>query len=652
MHAIADKTGREYKIMYKLALPISMNTITEQTLPIYLEQAKKCGADRVFIGGMGPIYSKYGRIYTMPDKIKAVIDYFHAAGLEVGIWVLSLGNGHALTPESRLQEELKFTQITGINGESRSNLSNCPLDKNFVKACQDGMRRLAELGPDLIMIDDDFRLNIRINVRFACFCPLHLKEYYKRIGEEIPREKLEELILTGGPNKYRTELLKLFKDTMIDFAKALRHAVDEINPQIRLGQCTHDTWDMMGTDPLEISIALAGNTAPFARISGAPFRNIDIIPIVEFSRQQYAWGKDSGVELFSEGDVYPRPRPEFPSRPLELFELLMLADGTSNGMLAYLFDYHCKPNYETGYVDRFCKNEELRQGIKELFEGKKPVGVEVFGVAHKAEYWQLPDELEPKTFEMLVEAVRAPSRELLSANSIPTSFSNQTDYPILIMGENARHIDLNRLSQGAILDVPAAKILQERGVDTGLLSGVIAEADKEYYKKYDDAVLVSSHMRKRGIFYRIECHENAEVWSTFTPDNTPASYCYENENGQRFFVLAFDHFRSQVKGIVKNFSNSYYRQADLVDAIQWICKKKLPAFSAKNPNLYFLAAKKEEVLSVAIANVSIDVILSPEIELDKRYSKISFLNCTGRLEGDKIYLSDISPYGFCAFEVK
>ncbi len=633
-------------------MPLSINCLNEKTRPMYVEQARKCGAKRIFIGSIGNIYEKTNRVYTEPERVKQEIEYFRNAGFEVGIWILTLGNGHALTPAQRLKGENNFTQITGINGEARENLSNCPLDKNFVKACQEGLRELAKLGPDLIMIDDDFRLNIRIRVRFACFCPLHLKEYYKRIGEEIPREKLEELILTGGENKYRTELLKLFRDTMVGFAKELRSAIDDVNPNIRLGMCTNDTWDMQGTDPLEMTTALAGNTKPFARISGAPMRDTNIIPIVEFSRLQYLWGKDSGVELFTEGDVYPRPRIKYPSRPLELFELLMFADGTSNGILAYMFDYFCKPDYETGYIDRYCKNNDVRQGLKEIFSDKKPVGVEVFAVAHKAEKWELPNELDPYAFEMLVEGVKSPASVLLSENSIPTSYGEQSDYPLFIMGENARHIDLERLSRGAILDIPAARILQERGIDTGLISERIEEMDKEYYNKHDDAVLVSSHMGKREVFYHIECNEKAEIWSTFTPDNTPSSYFYENESGQRFYVLVFDHFKTTIRGCDANFTSSYYRQADINEAIYKICGKKLPAFCAKNPNVYLLASKNEEALSVALANVSLDELISPVVELDKEYNEIRFIGCEGKLEGNKVQLSDISSYGFCAFEVK
>ena len=51
-------------------------------------------------------------------------------------------------------------------------------------------------------------------------------------------------------------------------------------------------------------------------------------------------------------------------------------------------------------------------------------------------------------------------------------------------------------------------------------------------------------------------------------------------------------------------------------------------------------------------NVSLDVIYDPVVELDGEYSSIRFLGCDGRLIRDRVELSDISPYGISAFEVK
>ena len=65
-----------------------------------------------------------------------------------------------------------------------------------------------------------------------------------------------------------------------------------------------------------------------------------------------------------------------------------------------------------------------------------------------------------------------------------------------------------------------------------------------------------------------------------------------------------------------------------------------------------VASKNEKAMSVALANIFLDDIYEPVVRLDKEYSEIRFVNCTGRLEGDTVYLSDIPPYGFVAFEVK
>lgn len=636
--------------MYKTAIPISMNTLMDEAnLPRFLEDVRQCGSERVFICGMGNIYMKTGRNYTHADAIRRAVDYFHAAGLEVGIWISAFGHGHALMPEqTRIDDAVKYTQITDISGASGEQYSNCPLDKNFIRDYCEGVRRIAEFSIDLIMLDDDFRFDNRRNNHFACFCPLHLAEYYRRIGGEIPREQLEMLLLTGKNSKYRRELFGLFRDSLLDFIKAIRRTIDEVNPDIRLGCCDCQTWDMHGTDPIEIAKTAAGKNKPFARILGAPYINPNIIPIIEVSRQQFAWGKNSGVELFAEGDTYPRPRHNVPSKTLELFDFIMRADGTADGMLMYLEDYSCAYDYERGYVERYVRNQPIRDGIAALFGDKTPVGVQVFTVPHKAENWELGDTLQPYAASMLLQAQGAPSRDLLSSNSIPTGFAENGEYPVLLIGENARYIDPAKLHRGAILDVPAAKILASRGIDTGLIEAVPGGAVSEYY------ISRSSGMNSidSAALFHIKCKDGALVQSVLRPSETPASYRYENADGQRFYVLAFDMYKSWCVGIGQNFLKSYYRQADLVSAIEWMAGKPLPAFSAKHPNLYILASKGKDAMSVALANVYLDDVFSPEIRLDKTYSEIRFLNCTGRLDGDTVYLSDIPPYGFMAFEVK
>ena len=142
------------------------------------------------------------------------------------------------------------------------------------------------------------------------------------------------------------------------------------------------------------------------------------------------------------------------------------------------------------------------------------------------------------------------------------------------------------------------------------------------------------------------------------PDKTPAMYLYENAEGMRFTVLAFDSFVSCVQtnivsgNPVLNYLNSYYKQEELIKAIEWMGNKPLPAKSKKNPNLYIYTAKDESAMSVLLLNVHLDSIDEPVIELDREYKEIRFVNCDGRLEGNKVCLSDIQGYGMAAFEVK
>ncbi|MBO5071147.1 MAG: hypothetical protein J6C37_12455, partial [Roseburia sp.] len=347
---------------------------------------------------------------------------------------------------------------------------------------------------------------------------------------------------------------------------------------------------------------------------------------------------------FTEGDVYPRPRYYVSAKVLELFDLALLADGGADGILKYMYDYVQRPDYETGYTDRHIHNEALRGQVKEIFDKKHPVGVRAFNAMHKVENWVLPEQCEEKIANKLIQSHQSVSRDILSKNSIPTAFED-SGYPALVCGENARYITRDELKNGAVLDVPAAKILMESGIDTGLISEETCRFAGEHFTKENAGI----HNIDNQALKKIQCSEKAKVLSVFTPDETPAAYLYENEEGIRFLVMAYDLYNAAVNA---NYTNNYYRQAQLIEAINWVGKRRLPAVSEKNPNLYLLTSSDGEAMSVALLNVFLDEILDPVIRLDKNYSEIKFVNCSGRLEGDMVYLSEIAPYGFAAFEVR
>ena len=634
--------------MNKLSIPIMFSSLTDDTLSTYLDLLKQCKAKRVFIANADAIFKSDSVVYTRAPMLEKAIRFFQSNGIETGVWVGSLGHGGVLSHEKEVHSTEDFTYIQGVHGGGNQ-YGYCPMDPDFIHAFRKGLKAIAQMHPDIIMLDDDFRLNNR-SYYMGCFCKLHLQEYYKMIGETIPPEQLEGKIFTGGKNKYRSAYRKLSAKTLLDFAKEMRSAVCEVDPIIRLGACTvYENWDYCGTDAMEIASAFAGDTKPFIRTIGAPYHaelgtGVTLSDVIENTRLQVHWIKEQDIEVFTEGDVYPRPRYHISSAGLELFDLALLADGNSDGILKYMIDYTQKPHYEMGYIKRHVKNEILRMEIAQIFAGKRCVGVKPVNELHKIENWELPDAPVPKIAEKLIMAMQSTSRYCLTRNSIPTTYENG-EAPLLILGENARYIEEIELNNGAILDISAAQILQSRGIDVGLISAEDGNFIGEHYIAECDTI----HGIGDCALKKISCAESARILSVFLPEETAASYLYENGQGQRFFVLAQDAFYSEPS---INYYNNYYRQAQMVEAVEYIGKKKLPAVCLKNPKLYILAASDGKATSVLLLNAFVDEILDPVVRLDKCYSQIRFINCSGHMTGDQVRLTDIPAFGAAAFEVK
>ena len=630
----------------KLSVPISITSISEETLSTILEQLKSVGAKRVFLCRLGNIYA-YGVSQKLKNQLKLAIDVFRENGMEVGIWLGTLGHGAALVGDFEKFPKDRYTSLTGIGGDQPPH-GLCPLDENLLEDYAAAVKTLAQLGPDIIMTDDDLRITRGNWYYFGCFCEKHLELMYQELGERPTREELGRKIFTGGPNKYRDAYLKATAQGLNGFVARMRKAIDEVDENIRFAVCTPgENWDLTGLHMPDYAKLFAGKNRPLLRTYGAPYWPLGLPYVIECTRKECQELAGSGIEVMAEGDVYPRPRYQVSSRSLELFYYALIAAGCCEGMLGYIFDYYQKPDYETGYIQRHIKTEPLRESVKQFFAGKSAVGVYDFHEPHKVRNWVLPEEPIPGIATKLSAGHRPATYDLLCDNSIPTTFE-PGEYPTLIVGENARTVPVERLRNGAFLDATAAMILQSRGIDTGILSSEKGNFLEEKYLQQKDAV---PNVDCEGL-QKITCSEAVTVLSQFE-DGSPASYTYENADGYRFYVLAVDHFFVDHKGAPRrNFFNNYYRQEEMMQAVKWMCGKKLPVTCKKNPNLYIYAAKNEDAMSVLLLNIFMDSIDQPMLQLDKEYKSIRGLNCKATLKGDKVILSGIEPYGMAAFEVK
>ncbi|MBR4888578.1 MAG: hypothetical protein IKU17_05490 [Clostridia bacterium] len=629
--------------MYKISVPTIVTNghfNKEKTL----EEMKRCKAERIVL----VVDREMGHSFTSPENLellKELIAYYEANGLETIVW-LGETMGHSAIPAG---DHPMYPNIRLLNGAEIG--AFCPLGETFVEDFCTWIKNLAKCGAKMIMLDDDFRLSVRRGPH--CCCDLHLAKISEELGEEVTVEDLRKTVFHGGRNRYRDAWLKVQADSLRQFARRLREAVDTVNPEVRLSYCTcPDAWDTEGHNAIELAEIFAGGTKPFMRTAGAPYWNNLLGTVVECERIQYHWCKDKEIELFTEGDTYPRPRFVCSAASLESFDTILRADGSTDGMLKYMFDYVSDAKYETGYVDAMIENEGLYAEIDRIFGDKKAIGVRPYIAQHLLRDAELNGEQD------LCFGPKQAVSDFTTLLSLPTGFEAG---PVnIVFGENARHIPEEDLKNGSVLDFTAAKILMSRGIDVGIREVLDRESGKafgftdvphEYFIGEDQYV----RLHPAGNLPYVDLMPGAEVLSTIKENQKTEprtlSYRYESPDGRKYLVYLF--CANDVKN-APGWFGSYARRRQVVDNVAWLSGKPLEAYPDGNhPQLYCMTKKNEKAIAVGLWNLFDDKIKNLRIKLNANCSGIEFINCSGHLEGNTVVLDGtLYPYEFAGFEAK
>ena len=632
---------------FTTSIPVfSLQITTQKVREEFLAELKRAKADRVFLCA-----NRYFTDEAIEKECKILrenIKFFSDNGIEAAVWVGStIGHGVPLAHDECGVGPLPYTEVISLHGKTFYE-AFCPLDEAFTDAIAKEFTEIAKCGAKTILIDDDFRLNLR-GSDMQCFCPLHLAEMEKILGEKVDREMLEPYIIGGKKNKYRDAWLETEKNALLNFAKKLRAAIDLVDPTIRLAPCsTHSSWGADGYHLPELVRILAGNNPPLVRLFGAPYwaaEGTNPLPLVfELVRAQDEKMKLEGIETMCEADAYPRPRQNCPSSYLLLYDAFIRCATELSGSLNYMLDYTSSARYESGYIDRHARAIEKHEKMAKLFDGTRAVGVRAHIFADVYKDADLSAYEAPPSPRDTTKSIYPKGAGMLGRLSIPTTYEGDGICPI-ITGESARHIDLSILSAGAILDAVSAKILIERGVDVGIERAGLLKVRSVPFEVYGNEKIMLRD--NTAYFIDAELSKNVKVLSA-SPDGMPTAYAYENAAGQRFLVYTFD-FMSLSR--TSSLCNSYARQNQLKEYIEWISRKKLPAFTAGCPDLYILCKESENSKTVALFNAFSDDVYMQEIELDQAYADIEFVGCEGKLEGNKVKVNYLPPFGYAAFKV-
>ena len=627
--------------MYKISVPIIVSANTFDAKKVIADM-KLMGADRVFlaIDFLSHDKSVMEGYYSAVEK---AIPLFKKENIEVGIWFWTF---------RFYNEEPRYTVMVNSLGEKchTTTVKYCPLDEGYLSFMEEHVKRLAAMHPDLIMYDDDLAFGFTSMKAPSCFCPLHRKKMAEFLDGEIPEaDGLYEKMFSGKKNKYRSAFMRSLGDSLRNFAKRMRAAVDSVDSSVRMGQCgCITTFDYDGVDSFELSKLFAGNTKPFLRLIGAPYwdpvrlHGNYLSDVIELERMERAWYSENDIEIFSEGDTYPRPRHRVPASYLEIFDAALRADGNMNGILKYAFCYSNHADYERGYINAHLRNKEDLEAIENSFSGLSDTGVRVYETMKKIEdsdYSNDKLDVDLIRYQFFSRAVR-----FLSHNSIPSAHRG-TGCAGIVFGENARELDMRALEKPLILDEHAARLLAEKGIDVGIKSfGKRFTPMSEHYLATDEFETVTDYGHKLAFASTLKLCEGAYVeseWMAPEGNTFPASFTYKNANGNLFLVFAMDAFRAPDE-IYKNYS----RQKQIVDFLERN-GAKLPAKCTGNPDLYVICKENEDTLAVGLFNCFADAIDDFTVELPCKFSSVKLSRANGMLLGSKLKIDSLSAYDWC-----
>lgn len=641
--------------MVKIHVPLTLDELNTFGVEPYLAELKKTDATRVFIATGTTSDDPEWQKDTLAG-LKKYTALFHEAGYEVGQWMWALNRAKPNTYELR-----HF-----FGGKVAPN-EVCPLDEAFLASEEAWVAKCAATGVDMIQFDDDVNVSIAWWLGLACCCPEHMKRYNAMVGEDLTPEEFAEKAFRGGKNKYRDAWQAVNRETLLNFARRMRAAVDSVNPSVRLGHCSvMSTWDMDGVSSYELAHVFAGKNKPFVRLIGAPYwgerRQLTCRPadVWNLERMELSWATeaDDDIEIYAEGDVFPRPRHIVPAAHLEWFDFILRTEDRMDGILRYMIDYTSSPSYEPGYVKAYLKHADLHAAAEQWFRGKQNTGVRVYETLKKVGDATLPTDRYVGD-DYMDHFFYSPASHLLNYVSLSATFKGRGTAGICF-GENAKMLDEEALSGGLFLDIVAAEKLTEQGIDVGLVSAEQMEGTNDEYFVEHDEVAARYPDGCPNSQYTMVLREGAVITSSFgagkgtTPEERrafaltrPACYRYENAKGQRFVVFGFD-------GMLVNERQfrCYERQSQMIADIEWLTGKKPAAVLRGQPDFYLLTKEDETETAIAFVNISLDELYDPVIELDRTYASAEFIGCTGKLEGDRILLADLPAAAFGAIRLK
>ncbi len=572
-----------------------------------------------------PLIPKAEQQCEIYDKFKAKLD---SMGLKSGILVqCTLGHGYPLNKPSKL------TRIKGLANGTQEN-AICPFDKDFREYLRHSFKVIASHNPDHIMLDDDFRLIIRPGQ--GCACDLHLDAFYKKTGIKKSREEILAYVMgeTEEDAKMRDAFVETQLDSLRECVKFMRAGIDDVNPSLGGSFCCVGPCCEAAT---EIATTMAGKGNPvIVRINNG---NYHPVGTKEFSNnflraavQMAVLNGQGKVDNFlAETDTCPQNRYSTSAMSLHAHFVGTILEGVSGAKHWITRMANFEPKSGKKYREVLGKHNKFYETLSNIVPTLKWRGA------------RIPISAKPDYMFKASTSYSGWGAKVLERLGIPMYFSTDNNSPVTFLdgGMDSLFTDdeiKTMLGGTLVLDGGAAENLCKRGFAD--LLGVMV--NKNSGKNVSGEIFAE----KQDV--SIKNQTNPRVIKPLDDKVKPLTLCYHLSGGTEKQILfpASTLYKNSLGGTAIVFGGDANTKFHYTTAFGFLNETRknqfiellkaygdLPVYTPDDDEIYLKAADMPDgSLFCALFNVSLDPVDNIRLCLDKKPSKISFLDLDGEFK--------------------
>lgn len=575
----------------------------------------------------------YDKATIEGEKFKLFRDRLATMGIRAGILVqCTIGHGYPL------DHPFGFQAYVNLKDGEPDNVV-CPYDEAAREHFKAQFATLAALSPEVIMVDDDFRLMYRQGM--GCTCPLHMAALKKSLGREIGREELRAILKDKRHPDYRRThdlYVETQRDALLGMARSFRDGIDAVDDTLPGIFCSVGHTTEFGA---EIGKILAGRGNPtVVRLNNGNYtpEGARYLSAISYrAAQQSRILREGGADvILAETDTCPHNRYSTGVQSLHAHFTASILEGVAGAKhwITRLDDSY-EPASGVAYRKKLSKYQGFYQALSDIAPTVRWQGCRIplpkehdYGFAN--DEWSIPKPAWPSC--------------VLERFGVPIYFSAEDGGAAFLEGSTDLYTkeELAAMCEGTLFVASdaAAELVKmgfahQLGVEVKEHTGPRAS-----YERLPNGNRCAAQMQVRELI-PLNPQVRADSTVCHLKDATehiplfPGVAVYKKPNGKLSVIFSGSPRANFVYYEAFSFLNES-RKAQMVNLLRE--SGNLPVYFVGDEEVYLKAGTLPDgSLLVALFNIGLDPIDEICLDCEKAVTNVEYLDCDGKRQKTKFH---------------